>query len=83
MAAMAFQLVLSWSLRNECKLVYTENFMIFGHSGREFERISSGKCPGKTKLSKRRNSPPEYPGPKKKCGFPVSSYKNLGRVGRF
>ena len=21
--------------------------------------------------------------PKKKCGFPVSSYKNLGRVGRF
>jgi hypothetical protein len=22
-------------------------------------------------------------GPKKKCGFPVSSYKNLGRVGRF
>ena len=20
---------------------------------------------------------------KKKCGFPVSSYKNLGRVGRF
>ena len=24
-----------------------------------------------------------YIGPKKKCGFPVSSYKNLGRVGRF
>ena len=22
-------------------------------------------------------------GQKKKCGFPVSSYKNLGRVGRF
>jgi hypothetical protein len=53
MAAMAFQLLLSWSLRNECKLVYTENFMIFGHSGREFERISSGKF--QSNVQERRN----------------------------